>query len=299
MQHSKCLLAVTVAVGALLASVGAANATTYIYGTFSGVIDSASGINNAFGLGGGANLAGRPITGSFIFEPAAFEGTSWDGNSLEVYGGPVFGYPVMQPPATVTETINGYSLTSVGVGSSSAFVMQNTPAYYNYGAGTIIDTTGFGVAVSDASNQVGTIVDYAQINSTYTIISDISDISTLGFSGLGDGFDPFGGEIFSQSYVIQFTVTSMSVASVSTDSGSTLVPEPSAAAVLGVGLLGIGMTRRRRQLHTKRDIKPVLPPAKPLSQADLLIAGLGCFLLAFILWCVSVLSRGQIGAGTP
>jgi hypothetical protein len=80
----------------------------YIYGTFSGTVDSGYDINNTFGLGVGADLTGQTITGSFEFDPSAFAEQVSNGiSALNALGGPVFGFPVMEPPATVTETING------------------------------------------------------------------------------------------------------------------------------------------------------------------------------------------------
>jgi hypothetical protein len=103
--------------------------SSYIYGTFSGTVESGYDVNNIFGLGSGADLAGQAITGSFEFDPSAFaEQVSNGSSALNALSGPVFGLPIMEPPATVTETINGQSLTSIGIGASSAFVFQNVPS---------------------------------------------------------------------------------------------------------------------------------------------------------------------------
>lgn len=240
MLHSKSSkLAIWAAIGLLGIGTSAVHAS-YIYGSFAGTVDSGDDVQNIFGFGIGADLAGQPITGTLEFDPAAFEAESSNGNDeLSVVGGPVFGLPIMQPPAEVTETINAKTLTSIGIGASSAFALQNTPAFDG------INTTGFGIAVSDLSNLNGTIVDYAKTNSPDTIISDINDISTLNFSNIsgddinGGGF-PFGGEIFlgggGAGPLILFSVTSMSVG----------VPEPPTWAITLLGFVTLGFAGYRR-----------------------------------------------------
>jgi hypothetical protein len=192
-----------------------------IYGTFSGTINSGSDVGNLFGQGAGADLSGQTITGTFTFDPAAFLQTVVNSGKhlVYAYGGPVFGDPIMSPPGTVTETINGHSVTWVGIGSSSLSVFQNTPAYVD---GSVQDTTALGVGVSDITNKYGTAVDFGKTNSTTTIISPNLDLSTLGFSDInGDPIEGggFGGEIFlgdgGVGPIILFSVTSESVVSAS------------------------------------------------------------------------------------
>jgi hypothetical protein len=238
------------AAAALALLAPSANASV-IYGTFFGFVDSGYDVNNAFGLGIGADLTHQRITGTFSFGPTAFNSVVVNSTDRLVlaYGGPVFGFPIMQSPATVTEVINGRSLISVGIGASSAFVFQNTPA--NYANGDIINTTAFGIAATDLSNTYGTIVDYAKANSPTTIISDLNDLSTLGFNNIGgmpinEGGFPFGGEIFQGNGgagpVILFSVKLESVSA---------VPSP----IVGAGLPGLilasgflGWWRRRRKI---------------------------------------------------
>jgi hypothetical protein len=232
-------LAILAAIGLLGIGTSAVQAS-YIYGSFSGTVDSGDDVQNIFGLGIGADLVGQPITGTLEFDPVAFESRGSNGTTtLSVLGGPVFGLPIMQPPAEVTETINGKTLTSIGIGASSAFVFQNNPVF-NAG-----DTTGFGIAVSDLSNLNGTIVDYAKTDSPDTIISDVNDISALKFNNIngddinGGGF-PYGGEIFlgggGAGPVILFSVTSMTVG----------VPEPPTWSIMLFGFVTLGFARYRR-----------------------------------------------------
>src|SRR3974390_726610 len=109
------------------------------FGRFSGTVTSGSDVNNLFGLGAGANLTGQTITGIFSFDFAAFYRINVDSTygSIGGYGGPVFGAPRERYPGVVIETINGHSVTWVGMGASSFFVVQN-PAYYSDGSATDI-----------------------------------------------------------------------------------------------------------------------------------------------------------------
>jgi PEP-CTERM motif len=121
--------------------------SSFIYGTFSGTVDSGYDVNNIFGLGSGADLAGQTIAGSFEFDPSAFAEQVSNGRSvLNALSGPVFGLPIMQPPATVTETINGRSLTSIGIGASSAFVFQNDTPEPSTWAMMLVGFAGLGFA---------------------------------------------------------------------------------------------------------------------------------------------------------
>ncbi len=214
---------------------------TILQGQFSGTVQSGSDLNNAFGLGFGADLAGQPISGTFKLDSAAFQfQSSSGGTDLNAGGGPLFGGPIMMPPAAVTEIVNGHALTSIGGDASSAFVLQNSHT-----------TTGFGVAVSvDLNNTFGTIVDYAKLDSTTSIISNINDIGTVDFDNIDGGVInsggfPYGGEIFQgggADQVILFTVTDMSVTPAIT---STAVSEPGTLALLAGWLAAFGLRRRR------------------------------------------------------
>lgn len=189
-----------------------------INGVFSGTVTSGYDTFNTFGLGIDANLAGQAITGTFTFDSTAFGSYYYGTTSINATGGPVYGSAIMNPPVVVTETINGMTLTSTGVGSSELVVFQNTPAYLSPSQG-IVDTTGFGIGVSDINNTNGTIVDYFSTNSTSNIVNNINDLSTLSFSdingtSLSTGF-PWAGQIFfngtNNNNNIFFSVTSETV----------------------------------------------------------------------------------------
>jgi hypothetical protein len=211
-----------VRLAALLATAISEADASAIYGTFLGAVDSGYDVTNLFGLGIGANLIGRPITGTFSFDTTGFNSAivNSTNETVNATGGPVYGGPIMQSPAVVTETINGQSLTSVGIGSSEICIFQNTLAYYNR---SLTNITAFGIGVSDLSNQYGTIVDYAKADSPSTIISNLNDLASLGFNDIagmpinGGGF-PFGGEIFlsggGSGPIILFSITEESVVSV-------------------------------------------------------------------------------------
>jgi len=229
---------------ATLATSQSALATSYIDGTFSGTVQSGYDINNTFGLGVGADLAGQIITGSFRFDPSAFQEQFSTVNALTVLGGTIFGYPVMQPPMHVTETINGMSFLTSGTGSSAVAVFQNAP--YEIAPGVPVDLTGFFLSAGDESNLNGTIVDFAKLYSPDTIISNINDISTVRFETItGGAVGPAadGGVIFQggggAGPEIDFSVASMSVGPVS-------VPEPSTWMMMMLGFAGLGFGGYRR-----------------------------------------------------
>lgn len=204
-------------------------------GIFSGVVYGAFGSSAGFDL---SQLNGRTIAGTFSYDPAALGSSLYvddvtKQNSRYQYSPSV--------PVTISGTVSypssDFSFTRVGEQYSQVYVGQDFPGGHNW-----LELTGI---QADAGDAVISLTNFFGLH----YLSNIQDLGSLNFSESSP--DSYGAVWFNAGNIlpggsgrIYFQIQSASAIGVTAPEGS--VPEPTTLALVGVAVVGIAATRRRR-----------------------------------------------------
>ena len=222
-----------VAAVALMSMTTVANATI-VNGSFSGLASGVE-VNNMFGLGWpGAWFSGVPVTGTFSYDSAALT-NSW--NVGGTYGGATTYSPTV--PLTITETINGSSITVTGnyISSVRVYQIDNSSNLRNFTAFEISAVAG-----EDMSSYMS--LSMAAINSNTNLLTNINDVGTANFSDItGDKYNLQGSTQLPNGTAFKVAVTSMSARP--DPSQIATVPIPTALPMFASGLIALGALGRR------------------------------------------------------
>ncbi|MDR3435060.1 PEP-CTERM sorting domain-containing protein [Telmatospirillum sp.] len=217
------------AVVAAILSLGLGSATAeaaIVTGSFAGTITDGTEVGNQFGLGAGTSLSGQAITGTFSYDSSALASVPGNDGITHIDAS------ANSAAVTIIETINGQSITFTGDLWSEVSGYQNFNNGYN-------DLAGFTVVASSSSGDLATVSEYKE-NSAQNLWSTINDIGSANFSGIaGTDSSDQSATVLSDGGSYSFKLTSFQAS----------VPEPSSFALLGIGLLGLGVlsVRRREQ----------------------------------------------------
>ena len=214
------ILCSTVCAIALLSVIDSrkAHAGWWVDVTTNGTISSGTDSGNLLGLG--TNLAGDNYTLSVLFPAPSTNYYSNPGVSAS----DIFNTGL---PATVSFTINGVSL-----------VTQLTS---NYGSTLLEDLTDLTTSLSgiDANAYTVSINQSITTASNFTNSPDLQTIGSYTLGGSDTGSDTYNWSNADSSKTISFSGNTTSV--------SIAVPEPASLSRFGLGMLGAGFLRRRRQ----------------------------------------------------
>jgi PEP-CTERM motif len=219
--------------------------------TYSGTVSLSNDLTGLFG-GSGSSLDGSTYLAVYTLDDALpGAGYNNDGFQRLDYGGSFLSAP---SPVSATLTINGITKSIMGTYVGTAYLWNESTApgllgsdlvanqaYDIFTAGNHSDTAYIvNQIVSLASNEIVTSLNYSDLVN-YVVQSNDLLVYSAGYFSFQISDVISGQTIYSQN-----TIGVLSLGAVRFATHSAPAPEPASVALLGIGVMGVGVCRRKR-----------------------------------------------------